>query len=409
METILITGVLGVSAVLALVIILPWRPPARLGVLWLFGDYQPRHEQPAAASDGRSMMARWDYGPGIEVCARCAAPTREGSCTRCGWRWADRTRAPWHLTSADHEALDAGLERSRAIAAEPRPGAVILPAPTEDISGSGRPSEPSAGAWLGAYAELAPEASPEPAQPRLGGTERRGFEVTDHAPEPEQGWDALELADPEPAQSPPGGIPPHGLAGMPDFPQVIALAPPRCPVCACRLFVTDEPHCSACGWQSPKYNIPWHLDAGTVAALEAAIEESRAIPSEQYYLLTGPAPPPLADIEPKERHHVSRISPPEPELPPGGDWAPGTGPPSDDDEDDPGAVWAPDGHAYGAMHWTPTRRATGADADVARQLADQDADAATFIARLGDAARAYLAGTTRAPGTAGPDDGKAQQ
>jgi len=45
--------------------------------------------------------------------------------------------------------------------------------------------------------------------------------------------------------------------------------------------------------------------------------------------------------------------PPEPELPPGGDWAPGTGPPRDDD-------WQP---GPGAMHWQPSRLATPAERD----------------------------------------------
>jgi hypothetical protein len=309
MELIFITGILGTVAVLALVILLPWEPPRRVAVI--LSNYRPRHGPVPPPGHGQSALSRWEYGiVGVDVCARCAAPIRDGACARCHWQ-PPPSRAPWPaLTDQDRAALDEGLEQSRAIAAEPRPGAVILPAPTQDISGPGRPSRLPAGAWLSAYDQLAPKSPPEP------------------------------------DQSPPGGL----------------YAPPRCPVCDCRLFLTNGPHCNACGWQSAEHT-------NTVLA-------------------------PL---------------PPEPELPPGGDWAPGTGPPRDDDEDDPGAVWAPDGIAYGAMHWAPTRRATGADADITRELADQDADAATFIAQLGNVARAYVAWTASAPGTAAPDDGKAQQ
>jgi hypothetical protein len=359
MELIFITGILGTVAVLALVILLPWEPPRRVAVI--LSNYRPRHGPVFPPGHGQSALSRWEYGiVGVDVCARCAAPIRDGACARCHWQ-PPPSRAPWPaLTDQDRAALDEGLEQSRAIAAEPRPGAVILPAPTQDISGPGRAAEPGAGAWLGAYAELAPKSSPEP------------------------------------AESPPGAI------------------PPRCPVCACRLFLNDRPHCNACGWQAPKYNLPWHLDDRARAALEASIEATRAIPAEQYYLLTEhrancaiegcPRDPGCPDCVNGFHDH-----PPEPELPPGGDWAPGTGPPRDDDEDDPGAVWAPDGIAYGAMHWAPTRRATGADADITRELADQDTDAATFIAQLGNVARAYVAWTASAPGTAAPDDGKAQQ
>lgn len=285
MAIILITGWLGLVAVCVLYYRQPWRARARVSVLWLFAAYRPRHGAPAPDA-GQSAMARWEYGViGVDVCAHCAAPMREGGCPRCGWT-APPDHAPWpRLTDARRAELAAGLETARAIAAEPRPGAVVLPAPTDDISGAGgravRPAEPTAGAWLAGYAALAPSADPEPPGA------------------------ALAAAEPEP--------PPGGESGT------LRLGPPP----------------------------------GIVAWLE------RDDPAED----DGPEPPP-----------------PEPLLPPSGDWAPGTGPP-EDDEPEP----EPEGR-----RWAPSRRATPADAEHARDLARQDADAAEFIDAMDRERRRYL-------------------
>ena len=85
----------------------------------------------------------------------------------------------------------------------------------------------------------------------------------------------------------------------------------------------------------------WRVAYETLAPAEPGDPSPLALgyrdrPPSKYGAPYGPVPPP-----------------PEPELPPGGDWAPGTGPPRDDD-------WQP---GPGAMHWQPSRLATPAERD----------------------------------------------
>jgi len=90
---------------------------------------------------------------------------------------------------------------------------------------------------------------------------------------------------------------------------------------------------------------------------------------------------------------VIRLAPPEPELPPAGDWAPGTGPPDEDDEPEWYPVTAPRLPGPGEP-WQPSRLATPTDralaAEVAAALADQNTDAALYIDRLACDRRAYI-------------------
>jgi hypothetical protein len=84
--------------------------------------------------------------------------------------------------------------------------------------------------------------------------------------------------------------------------------------------------------------------------------------------------------------------PPEPELPPSGDWAPGTGPP-EDDEPEWYPVTVPRLPGPGEP-WQPSRLATPFDralaAEVADALGDQNADAAVYIDRLARGRREYV-------------------
>lgn len=216
MGIIIVIAWLAVVAVCGLAYRQPWRARSRVGVLWLFGTYRPYHAAPAASAD--QELADWAGSiVGVDVCARCAAPMAAGKCPRCHWeRPADR--APWpRLTDADRAAMAAGLDIARAIAAEPRPGAVLMPAPTDHISGAGRDAEPAAGAWRPAYAGLAPPEPPEPPappQPPPG-----GGKVPPPEPElpPSGDWapgTGPPSDDDEPDQDGPGGGPwaPAGYA-----------------------------------------------------------------------------------------------------------------------------------------------------------------------------------------------------
>ncbi len=222
MEIIAITGILGVLAVIVLAVVRPWET-GRLAAIYPFWAYRPAHggglTGPDVADVGQSAMSRWEYGiVGVDVCPRCGGPLASAPCSSCGWEQPP-DRAPWpSLTGADRAALAAGLDRARAIAAEPRPAAVLLPAPTSDISGSGAPvaapeppaaepapasavaptdgaSEPP-GAWRGAYEALAP---PEPELPPSGDWAPGTGPPEDDEPdqdEPEWTWQPSRLATP---------------------------------------------------------------------------------------------------------------------------------------------------------------------------------------------------------------------
>lgn len=321
-EIIAITGILGALAVIVLAVVRPWKA-GRLAAIYLFWAYQPAHGRPAGPEvTDLSPMKSWEYGiVGVDSCPLCGGPVNSrGACQgqRCGWE-RPPDRAPWpRLTDEDgaviqpsgdvtgatdtaaiNAALAAGLDRARAIAAEPRPGAVMLPAPTDDISGPG------------------------------------GGPVT--PPEP-PGWAAYPLPWPEPPE--PG---PADLGG------------PRGPI---------EP--------GPP------LDLGGVYPLRL--------------------PPPDTDLEHEGWLYVPG-PPPEPELPPSGDWAPGTAPPGADEvsrnPECHDCVHGLHDHPAGPdLAWRPSRLATPADralaAEVAAALADQNTDAALFIDRLACDRRAYI-------------------
>lgn len=205
MVIVLITAWLAVLAVCALYYRQPWRARGRVGVLWLFATYRPGHAAPAA--EPAQAIADWAGSiVGVDVCAQCAAPMQGGACPRCGWE-RPPDRAPWpRLTDDDRAALAAGLDAAREIAAEPRPGAVLMPAPTQDVSGSGRPAEPTAGAWLPAYADLAPPVPPAPPQPPPGAGKVHPPEPP--AAEPRLMWHGdVKAAEPPPPEP---ELPPSG-------------------------------------------------------------------------------------------------------------------------------------------------------------------------------------------------------
>jgi hypothetical protein len=324
MEIIAITGILGVLAVIVLAVVRPWET-GRLAAIYLFWAYRPAHggglTGPEVADVGQSAMSRWEYGiMGVDICPRCGGPLASAPCSSCGWE-RPPDRAPWpRLTDEDRAALAAGFARARAIADEPRPGAVVLPARTADISGSGAPvTPPEPPAWA-AYPLPWPE-PPEPAPADLGGP-----------------WGAI---DPLPPWATDGGV--------------------------------------------------WRIPAGAYASPEDAARAA------------VPEPPP-----------------PEPELPPSGDWAPGTGPPEDDEPEslrcltchspqpsmhpataEGGEVChlCPDPfhgrpEAGTAAIFAPSRLATPFDcalaAEVADALSDQNADAAVYIDRLARGRREYV-------------------
>jgi len=290
MGIIFVTLWLAAMATAALYYRRPRRARARsvLATVYLFTTYRPRHTEPADPG-GQRAMARWDAAiVGVDVCARCAAPMREGACPRCEW-----TR-PEPPQTAPFEPV-------------PDPDGLVFPGP-----------EATARGWLsGAMVpDWAPPGGAErPAEPPAAGDgPTQAVERTDGATEPPGAWRAAydELAPPP-------------VGPFPLRVERRAFAPPPCPECGCR----------------GRHGLP--------------------------HPASGPPSCPGAELDPERLEPP----PPEPELPPGGDWAPGTGPPEDGDTDGPGGgPWA--------------------DAEHARELAAQDADAAEFIDAMDRERRRYL-------------------
>lgn len=187
MTIVIVMGIVG----LALVVGGFNRIPAAQKVLLLILSElpPPRHAQdPQAPEDSRSLLQIWEDGPpvqvvGVHVCPMCAqSPILQNGgphCPRCGWM-RPAGGPPW---SPAPLGLNAKLEVTRASWAEDRPGAVLLPAPTQDISGDGSaaPGTPQAppgpcprtdgsaipgGAWRARLTAALGPLEPFPLQPR---------------------------------------------------------------------------------------------------------------------------------------------------------------------------------------------------------------------------------------------------
>jgi hypothetical protein len=300
-EIVAITGMLATSAVLVLVLRQPWRAPgARLMVLWLFRGYPARHVHDGPP-DARSPAQRWEDGPGPPPIGSMSAADERHYRAMTGLPPALAARPDGYPSGAE---LDARLEAQRAAWAEPRPAVLLLPGdgpergpqwppePPGDEPGPPPPVERTdggsvpPGGWRAQYDQLAPRPPWQPA--------------------PLPPW----AADGGNWRIPPEVLPEHGLAELPDYPQVIRLGPEPEPPPLGPSFDPDGP-----GYE--------------------------------------PAPPEPA-MEPSELEPEAAVS-----------WP-------------------------GAMHWQPSRLASPAEQEQARELGRQDADAAEFLDRLAASNRAWL-------------------
>jgi hypothetical protein len=254
-----------------------------------------------------------------------------------------------------------------------------------------------------------------------------------------------------------------GLTG----PEVTAISPMQrweygivgvdvCPRCGGPLASAP---CSTCGWERPAGHAPWETDSGSLifgtsgllgwnsgsggppdgrsgppepppppapapAPTDGSAEPPGAWRAAYDQLAPAEPPPPLPRWAtdggewPVGSMMLPRLGagircqhggpweppPPEPELPPSGDWAPGTGPPEGDPEPgrcadcrmlvDPWMVHDCPGPPDTWGTWQPSRLATPHDralaAETAAALADLNTDAALFIDRMTSDRRAYL-------------------
>lgn len=138
-----------------------------------------------------------------------------------------------------------------------------------------------AGQWLAAAHRIMARGAPRGALELEAAALEAPMELVPVEPlEGKPGW---VIVQPGPRTPPRMVIPPEfeqdrpaweasGLADVAADWEAVSLAadPDHCPVCRCRLFTADGPHCGACGWQSPEHRAA--LEADPDEALERVAE-----------------------------------------------------------------------------------------------------------------------------------------